>query len=91
MPEEFVIEQKILPTITVQSGNVDEAQAEIAQLPRGIGSVLGFRITGGSDFHMPITIFHVSLPLKILPYFYVNVGTARLMVSLKKLDINHFY
>lgn len=67
MPEEFVIEQKILPTITVQSGN-DDAQAEIAQLPRGIGSVLGFRITGGSDFHMPITIFHVSLLLEIFLY-----------------------
>lgn len=21
----------------------------------------GFRITGGADFHMPITVFHVSL------------------------------
>lgn len=24
-----------------------------------LGEVLGFRITGGSDFFMPITIFHV--------------------------------
>jgi hypothetical protein len=25
-----------------------------------IGEVLGFRITGGRDFFMPITIFHVN-------------------------------
>lgn len=25
-----------------------------------IGELLGFRVTGGKDFFMPITIFHVS-------------------------------
>lgn len=28
-----------------------------------LGEILGFRITGGSDFYMPITIFHVSINL----------------------------
>lgn len=27
---------------------------------KDIGELLGFRITGGKDFFMPITIFHVS-------------------------------
>lgn len=26
-----------------------------------IGELLGFRVTGGRDFFMPITIFHVSI------------------------------
>lgn len=26
-----------------------------------IGELLGFRITGGRDFFMPITIFHVNI------------------------------
>lgn len=63
MPESsFVIEQQILPTITVAHGNSDEpAQASAQPEAKGIGNILGFRITGGSDFHMPITIFHVSI------------------------------
>jgi hypothetical protein len=61
MPENsFVIEKQILPTITVQHGNEEQAQSSAEPENKGIGTTLGFRITGGSDFHMPITIFHVS-------------------------------
>ena len=35
--------------------------SENLELFHGIGNTLGFNITGGSDFSMPITIFHVSL------------------------------
>lgn len=28
---------------------------------KDIGELLGFRITGGRDFFMPITIFHVNI------------------------------
>lgn len=28
---------------------------------RSLDNVLGFKITGGSEFQMPITIFHVSI------------------------------
>lgn len=34
--------------------------SENLELFHGIGNTLGFNITGGSDFSMPITIFHVS-------------------------------
>lgn len=39
---------------TLPNGNGD------MELFHGIGNTLGFNITGGSDFSMPITIFHVS-------------------------------
>jgi hypothetical protein len=32
-----------------------------------IGELLGFRITGGRDFFMPITIFHVNIITMSLP------------------------
>lgn len=31
-----------------------------------IGELLGFRITGGRDFFMPITIFHVNISLSLM-------------------------
>lgn len=34
----------------------DEEEVEL----QDIGELLGFRVTGGRDFFMPITIFHVS-------------------------------
>lgn len=37
--------------------NLDSEEDENIQ---DIGELLGFRITGGRDFYMPITIFHVS-------------------------------
>lgn len=63
MPDSFVIEQTILPTLTLTSGGEeslnDEKEIEIAQ--GGIGNTLGLKITGGFDFMMPITIFYVSI------------------------------
>lgn len=38
-----------------------------------IGEILGFRITGGSDFFMPITIFHVIIFHEI--NFSINICT----------------
>lgn len=37
--------------------------SENVELFHGIGNKLGFNITGGSDFNMRITIFHVSRDL----------------------------
>lgn len=37
----------------------EEEEEEEAEL-QDIGELLGFRVTGGRDFFMPITIFHVS-------------------------------
>lgn len=61
MPEAFVIEQQILPEITVNSGEGEDGEGTLASgsTKREPESKLGFRITGGVDFNMPITIFHV--------------------------------
>lgn len=50
---QFKIEKQA-PLVT-NGGN-----SENVELFHGIGNKLGFNITGGSDFNMPITIFHVS-------------------------------
>lgn len=50
---QFTIEKQP-PTIT------NGGSSENLELFHGIGNKLGFNITGGSDFNMPITIFHVS-------------------------------
>lgn len=41
----------------VQPEVYDEEEEDELQ---DIGELLGFRVTGGRDFFMPITIFHVS-------------------------------
>lgn len=51
----FKIEKQV-PTMTANNGSSDNLE-----LFHGIGNTLGFNITGGCDFSMPITIFHVSL------------------------------
>ncbi|XP_049531875.1 uncharacterized protein LOC125949161 isoform X1 [Anopheles darlingi] len=55
MPE-FVIEQRHIPVLTVSSkdGTTSSATSDNGDNP------LGFRITGGADFEMPITVFQVS-------------------------------
>ena len=67
MPEAFVIEQHILPEITVNSAEGDDQDEGTlgagAAKKKEPESKLGFRITGGVDFNMPITIFHVSFLL----------------------------
>ncbi|EGK97338.1 AGAP003937-PD [Anopheles gambiae str. PEST] len=52
MPE-FVIEKRNIPVLTVSSRD-GPAASENGDNP------LGFRITGGADFEMPITVFQVS-------------------------------
>lgn len=52
----FSIEKEPPKTGDGASGNGDNVE-----LFHGIGNTLGFNITGGSDFSMPITIFHVSM------------------------------
>lgn len=54
----FSIEKEPPKTGDGASGNGDNVE-----LFHGIGNTLGFNITGGSDFSMPITIFHVSMLL----------------------------
>lgn len=55
MPQVTFKIEKQAPTISVTNGS-----SENVELFHGIGNTLGFNITGGSDFSMPITIFHVS-------------------------------
>lgn len=57
MPE-FVIEKRNIPVLTIASNTPDAGGAN-----GGNGSgenALGFRITGGADFEMPITVFQVK-------------------------------
>lgn len=54
MPEvTFAMDTK-MPRISASLGNGPE---------QSLDNVLGFKITGGSEFQMPITIFHVSISL----------------------------
>lgn len=82
MPDSFVIEQTILPTLTLTSGGEeslnDEKEIEIAQ--GGIGNTLGLKITGGFDFMMPITIFYVSI------YTFIKKNQYRLNEIKKKTE-----
>lgn len=41
----------------ITSNNDDDDYDKVTD----IGELLGFRITGGRDFFMPITIFHVNI------------------------------
>lgn len=57
MPE-FVIEKRNIPVLTIASNTPDAGGSN-----GGNGSgenALGFRITGGADFEMPITVFQVK-------------------------------
>jgi hypothetical protein len=56
MPQVTFKIEKSAPTIASSNGASDNLE-----LFHGIGNTLGFNITGGSDFSMPITIFHVSI------------------------------
>lgn len=66
MPENSAIhhEQELLAQISLKdcgrraSSNMEPM--EDGEL-KDIGELLGFRITGGRDFFMPITIFHVNI------------------------------
>lgn len=58
MPE-FVIEKRNIPVLTIASNSSDASGSG-----NGNGSgenSLGFRITGGADFEMPITVFQVRI------------------------------
>ena len=52
--------QRVTFKIEKQPPPVTNGSTENLELFHGIGNTLGFNITGGSDFSMPITIFHVS-------------------------------
>ncbi|KFB52611.1 AGAP003937-PC-like protein [Anopheles sinensis] len=55
MPE-FVIEKRNIPVLTISSRDgAPSTGSENGDNP------LGFRITGGADFEMPITVFQVSM------------------------------
>lgn len=55
MPE-FVIEKRNIPVLTIASNTPDVGGSN-----GGSGeNALGFRITGGADFEMPITVFQVK-------------------------------
>lgn len=57
MPE-FVIEKRNIPVLTIASNSGDSAGGSSSH---GSGeNALGFRITGGADFEMPITVFQVK-------------------------------
>lgn len=44
---------------------------------RDIGELLGFRITGGRDFFMPITIFHVNNDVNTTCVVFGQVDVTR--------------
>lgn len=58
--------ERKMPKVTFQiekeppKASGDEQAGDNVELFHGIGNTLGLDITGGSDFSMPITIFHVS-------------------------------
>lgn len=62
MPESTVCEIKLVPSITVDVHPTIEAipvkQVDLAQ--EEVEKTIGLKITGGTDFQMPITIFHAS-------------------------------
>lgn len=59
---------------------VSNGCSENVELFHGIGNKLGFNITGGSDFQMPITIFHVSRD--ILLFFFPHRQSTSSKMSL---------
>ena len=69
MPESFEANQVANFSINIKRRekspeSEDEKVSEIADESyeiQDIGELLGFRITGGRDFFMPITIFHVNI------------------------------
>ncbi|CRK96131.1 CLUMA_CG009561, isoform A [Clunio marinus] len=62
MPEQSAIhhEQEHLAEFSKDYGSRDVSHELVEEEPQDIGELLGFRITGGHDFYMPITIFHVK-------------------------------
>lgn len=68
MPESIVCERqtRLVPSITVDIHPTIEApqpvqkEKEVDTTQEDVEKALGLKITGGVDFNMPITIFHVS-------------------------------
>lgn len=65
MPESSSIhhEQEQLALFSKEIARRDvilESEEEDEENSQDIGELLGFRVTGGRDFFMPITIFHVN-------------------------------
>lgn len=79
MPQVTFKIEKQAPIISVSNGSTENLE-----LFHGIGNTLGFNITGGSDFSMPITIFHVSLAALAIDVFLVHVLFAKIADRRKK-------
>lgn len=63
MPESSAIhhEQEQLAQFSKECARRDLSLESEDDNIQDIGELLGFRITGGRDFYMPITIFHVNI------------------------------
>lgn len=61
MPENSAIhhEQEQLAQFSRRDISIESSSSTDESI-QDIGELLGFRVTGGRDFFMPITIFHVS-------------------------------
>jgi len=67
MPESSIVcELKLVPSITVDIHPTIETppppvkEKEVDQAQIDVEKSLGLKVTGGVDFNMPITIFHVN-------------------------------
>jgi hypothetical protein len=59
--EEVVVGEENVDEENLNEENFDEENIDENDEIKDIGELLGFRITGGRDFFMPITIFHVDI------------------------------
>lgn len=66
--------------IEKQAPTVTNGSSENLELFHGIGNTLGFNITGGFDFEMPITIFHVSF-LFFISSFAIEVYLVHVLFA----------
>ena len=77
MPQVTFKIQKQAPKNSVTNGS-----SENLELFHGIGNTLGMNITGGIDFEMPITVFHVSYFFSmILKLFVVHARVHVLLAN----------
>lgn len=75
MPESIVCEVKLVPSITVDIHPTIETVPpppvkEVDTTQDEVEKAIGLKITGGADFNMPITIFHVGTSRAILLLCY---------------------
>lgn len=63
MPEVFQIETRKIPILTVETPRSDDNAKTTRVIVNDTidDNGYGFKITGGAEFGMPITVFHVML------------------------------